>query len=197
MGAPRVVSMVGQVFGAFVVIRDYGAEARHRIRVRCSCGAERDTLAQRFRKAQRPVRCHSCYATRDHGHRRGGPSPEYATWNSVQQRCANPNAASYQHYGGRWCVHGVQLPATSECRSRVSPFLQFSHFCFEGLALHGIAFEGQLQASREYLGVSKPPFDADCPPGSITPRLHFANELSQSILDEPRFDPYPSKGKVT
>lgn len=36
-----------------------------------------------------------------HGMSGSCPSPEYKTWDSMKQRCLNPNCASYKHYGGR------------------------------------------------------------------------------------------------
>jgi hypothetical protein len=37
-----------------------------------------------------------------HGHTRGGRiSPEYKAWESMNQRCSNPNNRSWKHYGGR------------------------------------------------------------------------------------------------
>ena len=32
---------------------------------------------------------------------RNGPSSEYATWDSMKQRCLNPNAKAYKNYGAR------------------------------------------------------------------------------------------------
>lgn len=43
---------------------------------------------------------------RKHGHSpRGTSSPEYKTWESMIQRCTNPNAKHYSYYGGR----GIQV----------------------------------------------------------------------------------------
>jgi hypothetical protein len=37
-----------------------------------------------------------------HGHHvNGTPSPTYRSWQAMRQRCLNPNAASYDDYGGR------------------------------------------------------------------------------------------------
>ena len=41
-------------------------------------------------------------AVTQHGHCRPGQvSPTYNSWHSMLQRCTNPNASSWEHYGGR------------------------------------------------------------------------------------------------
>src|SRR5688572_12282456 len=38
-----------------------------------------------------------------HGHssQDGRPSPTYKSWDAMKQRCLNPNATGYEHWGGR------------------------------------------------------------------------------------------------
>ena len=40
-------------------------------------------------------------ANKTHGECIGGPSPEWVTWRSMHQRCADPNHKSFNDYGGR------------------------------------------------------------------------------------------------
>jgi len=56
-----------------------------------SCGCfDRESRRQRCAKLGRLAIKHGMHGT-----------PEYQTWNGMNQRCTNPNASGYQDYGGR------------------------------------------------------------------------------------------------
>ena len=54
-------------------------------------GKYKRTKAMRKAIAERATK-HGCAKLR---------TPEYSTWNAMIQRCTNPNATGYKHYGGR------------------------------------------------------------------------------------------------
>jgi len=72
-----------------------------RVVVRCDCGTEKKMALASLRRGT----THNCgcrdvrelrrndYAIKDH--------PYYKTWDGMNQRCKNPNAKGYLHYGGR------------------------------------------------------------------------------------------------
>lgn len=75
--------------------------------VRCDCGKEWMASRGGIRKGR--IKSCGCLAREKireratrHGHRpRAWRSPEYATWDSMIQRCCNPKSAAYEHYGAR------------------------------------------------------------------------------------------------
>lgn len=69
----------------------------------CSCGGKRRITLNHF-KRQDNMSCGCIRTDRNltlnliDGRRK---LPEYMVWNSMKQRCLNPNNDSYHHYGGR------------------------------------------------------------------------------------------------
>lgn len=68
---------------------------------RCSCGYER-AIAGTLLASGNTSKCEHCSRTK-HGHatRSSGYTRTYRSWNSMRQRCNNPNANRFDRYGGR------------------------------------------------------------------------------------------------
>lgn len=94
----------GDRYGRLVVIREVEQRNRRRYFLcRCDCGTE--TTARLTSMRFGSVKSCGCLqreqnktAGRTHGLHGRGP---YSAWHSMKQRCLNPNAVSYVHYGGR------------------------------------------------------------------------------------------------
>jgi len=101
----RIAPTIGTKVGDRIVLdsgEKYAAGYRHR--VRCSCG--RISLVYRSCLVSGgSLKCKSCSNSdnaRRHGHASDpNRSPEYRTWQSMVQRCRNPNGPDYHRYGGR------------------------------------------------------------------------------------------------
>jgi len=97
------LDMSGQQFGRLTVVSR--ADASETIggnsywNVRCECGVEK--RVQRSALLTGRTRSCGCLAREKFGKHGGAKSPEYLIWNSMKQRCDNPNNAAYRHYGGR------------------------------------------------------------------------------------------------
>lgn len=86
-----------------------GRTSRPRWLCRCTCGSEREVLAQSLTLAQRSPtggsRSCGCLAREvatKHGEISGNrPSPEYQAWLSAKKRCYSPTNPSYADYGAR------------------------------------------------------------------------------------------------
>jgi hypothetical protein len=101
---------VGSVFGDWITlaspVRDY-QRRRTTVLCRCVCGKEKEVMSRSLRTGVSA----SCGCTGNklagkkrstHGHTtHTSHSPEYASWNSMRQRCHNPKAMAYAYYGAR------------------------------------------------------------------------------------------------
>ena len=69
----------------------------------CDCGSERTNYSQCLKQGRiRSCGCLSADMTGDRFRKHGAHgSPEYRIWNSMRQRCGNPNNDHYAAYGGR------------------------------------------------------------------------------------------------
>lgn len=89
--------MTGRRFGAWSVLGE--AERAGYWRCSCECGREYSVRGTNLRAGvtTKCIRCapakHGMYGTR-----------EYKSWDSMRQRCGNPNDPSYEFYGGRGIV---------------------------------------------------------------------------------------------
>ena len=111
------LDLLGQSFGRLTVISRDGSNSTGQATwlCRCSCGGTRVARGDNLRRG-RSTSC-GCLTSEKvraacgnncppfslrHGHKSGGrPSSEYATWNSMRQRCSNPKVRNYANYGGR------------------------------------------------------------------------------------------------
>jgi len=78
-----------------------------------------------------------------HGHARhwkcGGPSREYSSWSCMVARCCNPNATSYEDYGGR----GIKI--APEWRHDFAAFLAHVGPCPPGYSIDRIDHNGNYE----------------------------------------------------
>lgn len=97
--------VIGKIFSRLTVVEDLGIEDRRRwVLTECSCGTKNfkariDQLQNDHTKS-----CGCLYAeTRGTSSTKHGMSgtPEYRSWQSMKERCRNPNAPGYENYGGR------------------------------------------------------------------------------------------------
>jgi hypothetical protein len=108
--APRR-DLAGQRFGRWtVLVPDSKRFGNWHWLCRCDCGITRAVKAQSlFEGRSLSCGCIQREVATEHfralglANRRHGLSdtPEYKTWDTMRQRCSNPNAPSYENYGGR------------------------------------------------------------------------------------------------
>lgn len=106
----KTIDITGQTFGRWTVLSHVGRSSRSRQslwRCRCDCGVERVVTGPSLRAGKsRSCGCLQRETTAKrqtkHGHdTRSNQSPIYRIWNSMRQRCSNPNVDGYEYYGGR------------------------------------------------------------------------------------------------
>jgi hypothetical protein len=124
---------VGEVFGRLTVIGTGEPRGgRDVLLCRCACGEQTAPLGKDVRRGN--TRSCGCLVReraaenarlrnaagiceRHGGAKRDGQHPLYNTWVLMRQRCSNPNATSFQHYGGRGvtvCERWEDFPAFVE-----------------------------------------------------------------------------------
>lgn len=96
-------SYIGSVFGRLTVIGDVDTTGPRYVRVKCECGSEKESrLDSLTRGVTVSCGCKKKEHNFRHGHRRSGvQDPTYTSWDSMWQRCTNPNSPTYAYYGGR------------------------------------------------------------------------------------------------
>jgi hypothetical protein len=94
----RLIDVTGQKFGKWTVLKQTVIDEHNgaKFLCRCECGTEREVIGRNLRNG-RSTACSSC-ATSKHGMYK---SSIYMTYTTMKQRCYNPNATSYEDYGGR------------------------------------------------------------------------------------------------
>jgi len=107
----KVIDLTGQRFGRLVVFEYLGREHHSsKWSCICDCGTWVTALAATLKSGT--TKSCGCYRRermewlkRKHGERGGKKrqtgSPEYKAWDSLRQRCMNPNDASYEWYGAK------------------------------------------------------------------------------------------------
>lgn len=91
------VDLRGRTVGRLTIL--YPTEKRSQKSIiwvcNCRCGNTAELAARDIYSKKNPqVSCGSCYDRSKY------PS-EYSSWNSMKDRCRNPNNPEYKHYGGR------------------------------------------------------------------------------------------------
>ena len=112
----NLIDLIGKQFGRWFVLAIHPTRIRygrhgHAVSVlwlcRCDCGTERVVFGENLRRGlTTSCGCRSREKTRErstrHGHAcRGKISSAYSRWNTMLQRCFNPNHKDYPNYGGR------------------------------------------------------------------------------------------------
>lgn len=112
MKRPYRLELTGSRFGNWIVLEkgDLGSRGEIFWLCKCDCGNEKLVRAGLLRSGNSS----SCGCTR--GKHRMSKSRTYKSWDSMRQRCNNPNAPDYSRYGGR----GIEV-----CRRWQSSFQNF------------------------------------------------------------------------
>jgi hypothetical protein len=97
---PRIKIDEGQVFGRLTVI------SKEKIsgwgtRYRCSCQCDGETMATASNLKSGNTKSCGCYFDDTHTTHGQTGSRAYVSWKAMFQRCKNPKAKFYPHYGGR------------------------------------------------------------------------------------------------
>lgn len=105
MSIKRLALDPGMRFGRWIVLKrdENGPYGQTRYLCECDCGTKRSVLASRLLRGE-TLSCGCRRAERCHGRPPAhGMSqiPEYRAWQSVIQRCENPNDPSFPSHGGR------------------------------------------------------------------------------------------------
>jgi len=106
----RSEDLTGKVFSRLTVVRRLEPEGKnrhHRWECLCECGAKKITMAYSLNAGM--VRSCGCLRKEmasarslRHGHSAGDiVTSIYRTWQSIHDRCYNPNHSSFRNYGGR------------------------------------------------------------------------------------------------
>jgi hypothetical protein len=101
----KLIDLTGAKFGRVFVVKRNSSSKNGRAMwlCLCECGKYFTALGENLRSGNTS----SCGCLQEeivtkHGHcTRKKKSPEYYVWVSMRQRCRNPNASNYKHYGGR------------------------------------------------------------------------------------------------
>lgn len=112
---PKLQDLVGRRFGMLVVVAKAHRQKGHwKWQCKCDCGGESVV----FGLALKAAMTHSCgcigaayqqafpakaaaISTKHGAAKRGRMAPEYKVWRCMRNRCNDPNATSYENYGGR------------------------------------------------------------------------------------------------
>jgi hypothetical protein len=96
----KPLNLTVEVFGKLTVLGDSPTTSGYRrVIVQCSCGVIKSVPLSALKNGN--TRSCGCLAVK-HGYTPGGKRPvEYIAWSGCIQRCTNPKATDYIHYGGR------------------------------------------------------------------------------------------------
>jgi hypothetical protein len=96
-----VISLVGQKFGRLTVIKEAGKTKTGITKwlCLCDCGKEKVVIGTNIKRGL-TTSC-GCYSTESHTKHGLTGTPEYTSWQSMKDRCLNPESESYPGYGGR------------------------------------------------------------------------------------------------
>jgi hypothetical protein len=99
---PRAIDLTHRTFSHLTVLGRAGDDAVGQAvwACRCSCGRMKNVRSCHLLSGDTKA-CGHLKGKRVHGHKRlGHRSPTYNSWVGMIQRCTNPNANAYPHYGG-------------------------------------------------------------------------------------------------
>ena len=105
----KVINMLGTTYGRLTVLEKTDPKGKN-IRYLCSCRCGgKSKVEGRHLRAYRTVSCGQC-------NDKGKHPLAHKSWDSMKQRCYNPNNKEYKNYGGR----GIEVS-----KLWVSDFLNF------------------------------------------------------------------------
>lgn len=93
------MNLLGKKFGKWTLLEKLlHDEDNHDVRYKCICECGKIRLVRRYCLLRgRSTQCRSC-ARKTHGKTK---TETYSIWQTMIQRCTNPNDDSWKHYGGR------------------------------------------------------------------------------------------------
>ena len=99
-GQKKLINLQGRIFGRWRVLHHFRGSFWACI---CECGVERNVHAGRLKNLQsQSCGCKKREETRERFRVHGmSGSKIFNIWKNMLDRCNNPNAAAYRHYGGR------------------------------------------------------------------------------------------------
>lgn len=100
---PAAIDLTGQIYGRLEV-KELVSRGKKRIwKCVCSCGNNLALATERLRSGNtKSCGCLKRDRTIERNYRHGlTKTSEYNSWQSMKQRCLNPNNGDYRHYGGR------------------------------------------------------------------------------------------------
>lgn len=101
----RKIDLTGQRFGSIAVIGEdtcgQGKDKEKRVRWICQCDCGKVWSVRGSNLRQGNTRSCGCLNNKQKLKHGLINTPEYYTWKSMIQRCTNPKARAYNHYGGR------------------------------------------------------------------------------------------------
>jgi hypothetical protein len=105
--SPRL-DLAGQVFGRLTALYCDGRKRGNATwACKCSCGTTVQHVRRDYLTSGQKKSC-GCLQSEQGKHGHAGKqangkkkSPEYRTWVGIRQRCYNPRATAYKHYGGK------------------------------------------------------------------------------------------------
>lgn len=96
----KTIDMTGQTFGRLLVIEQAGRKRRF-TQWKCQCKCGNTIIARGSHIRSGGTRSCGC-SHLEHGHNQVGKrTKEYQCWDSMIQRCTNPNQHYFYNYGGR------------------------------------------------------------------------------------------------
>ncbi len=97
----KLIDLTGKRFGKWLALEYVGMNKNRSSlwRCACKCGSERIVASSNLRSGQSKA-C-GCVRKKHELSRRDYCHYLYHTWVNMKQRCSNPKATCYKHYGGR------------------------------------------------------------------------------------------------
>lgn len=124
----KLVDLTGQRFGRLLV-KEYLGRVHHSSQWRCICDCGTEVVTQASGLRTGTTKSCGCWRsdrmsklTLKHGEKGGdrrNRSPEYKAWDSIKQRCFNPNGRDWKWYGGK----GIRI--SDEWRYDFRAFLSY------------------------------------------------------------------------
>ena len=144
------INMIGQKFGRLIVYERHGTDKNRNILWLCTCNCGQLKIVRASCLRSGDTKSCGCLRSENghntsslnitHGHsKRIGKSRIYVIWETMIQRCTNPNNRAYIHYGGRgisicerWrkfenFIKDMKFPPTD--RHQIDRIDNNSHYC--------------------------------------------------------------------
>lgn len=132
----KAIDLTGKRYGRLTVLEKCENAKSKRLSWKCVCDCGNITIVQG--NNLRSGNTKSCGCFQEHHNMR--KSKLYGVWNSMKNRCYNPNVTRYKNYGGR----GIKV-----CDEWASSFSCFSKWAFESGYKEGLTID-RIDANGNY-----------------------------------------------